>query len=464
MNRERSVALVGRPNVGKSRLFNHLVGKRLAIVHDQPGVTRDVKTADVNGDYVLMDTGGIGLAEGNTEAVLLDAVEEQVFFAVEAAAFILFIVDGREGLRPLDETIAEHLRRTGKKVQLVINKIDTPKQEITADEFASLGIGEPVLISAEHGRGVTVLRERIVDQLGPPSTDSGSTENQRIKICFIGRPNVGKSSLCNQLLKAKRLIISEVPGTTRDSIELDLDYKGNDAQIHYFRLIDTAGVRKRGRMNASVEYFSSLRSEKAMTSADVAFLVLDARSGVTTQDKTLAGKMVEAGKAIAVIVNKWDYALDSFSQQPLPGYNNEEDFRKNFEKAVRKELFFLPDSPVLFLSAKTGYNIETLLFMAEILYERSRKKLPTAHLNQLLQKYLAQKPPAVISGKRFKIYYAVQTGVAPHVLRLFCNQPTRLEENYRRYLEKAFIEHFELSGCPLKFSYTGKERRYSGKP
>lgn len=464
MNEERSIALVGRPNVGKSRLFNHLAGKRLAIVHNEPGVTRDVKTAEVNGDYTLMDTGGIGLVDEKIETILMDAVDEQVFFAIAAASIILFVVDGKEGLMPLDETIANHLRNTGKRVLMIVNKIDTPKQEITADEFSSLGIEEPILISAEHGRGISVLQKKIVDLLGPLPENLQTAEKQRIKICFMGRPNVGKSSLCNQLLKTKRLIISQIPGTTRDSIELDLDYKETDETISYFRLIDTAGVRKRGKMSSSVEYFSSVRSEKAMASAEVVFLVLDARNGVTTQDKALAGKIVEAGKAIAVIVNKWDYALDSFSEQPLQGYNNEEDFRKHFEKEVRKALFFLPASPILFLSAQTGYNIESLLFTAEKLHQRSRKKLSTAHLNQLLQKYLAKKEPSIINGKRLKIYYGVQTGVAPHIIRLFCNQPARLEENYRRYLEKNFTEKFQLGGCPLRFNCIGKEKRYSSKP
>ena len=462
LSTQHSVALVGRPNVGKSRLFNRLVGKRLAIVHGQPGVTRDVKTAEVEEGFMLMDTGGIGLADARVPADLIAAAEEQVFVAIAAAQLLLFVVDGQAGLTALDELIAEQLRSAGKPIIFLINKIDTAAHEDRADDFSQLGFGMPHMISAEQGRGIQGLRDSIVEVLGPkPKADTGSEGEARTKITFVGRPNVGKSSLCNRLLESKRLVVSEVPGTTRDSVELDLDFADEDGSKRGFRLVDTAGVRRRAKMSSSVEYFSSLRSQKAIEQSDVAFLVLDAFEGVTTQDKNLAGEIIEAGRSIAVVVNKWDYALEQFSSQPLSGYEDESDFRSRFELALRKELFFLPKSPILFVSALTGYCINTLLETAHLLRQRALRPLPTARLNSLIHSSMQQRSPRVIQGKRFKVYYAVQTKTHPHNIRLFCNREAKLEAPYRRYLERVFIKNFDLGGCPIRFSLVGKEKRFS---
>ncbi len=459
MNNDRSVALVGRPNVGKSRLFNRIAGRRIAIVHDQPGVTRDVNTIEVESDFTLMDTGGIGLDAGEGKELITEAVEEQVIFAIQAAGIILFMVDGREGCTPMDEMVAEKLRRYGKEPILVINKIDTGRHENLGADFDKLGFDQPHLVSAEHGRGVYDLRQAIDKMLGPKPPKPESPDENRIKICFTGRPNVGKSSICNRLLKSDRLVVTEVPGTTRDSVALDLDYKTKDGELWPFRLVDTAGMRKRGKMSSSVEFFSSLRSEGAIKKADVVFLVLDALSGVTKQDKSLAGHIVKSGKTLAIVVNKWDLALDSFRRETIKGYKDEKDFRQQYAEAIYKELFFLPDSPIVFVSALKGFSIGKILLCGKELDGIQSTQLSTPKINRLLAGMLERQNPPLIKGKRFKIYYALQTSSRPFQIRLFCNQATRLDDRYRRYLEKGFHAEFDLKGCPVRFQLAEKPKR-----
>lgn len=472
MNTERTVALVGRPNVGKSRLFNRLAGRRIAIVHDQPGVTRDVNTVDVDGDYTLLDTGGIGLdakdqalviARDSTQTeALIDAAEQQVFVAIEAAKLILFVVDGRAGMTPLDEMIADRLRRQNKPVILIANKIDDPSHEPDAAELGRLGFGNPLLVSAEHGIGEDAMRRGIAEVLGekPIDWEVPDAEERRVRMCFVGRPNVGKSSLCNRLLNDERLVVSEVPGTTRDSVELDLDFQTPTGAAWRFRLVDTAGMRKRTRLSSSVEYFSIKRTEDAIAGSDVAFLVLDAKTGVTHQDKTLAGQVLEAGRALAIIVNKWDFAVETFAGEGLTGFEDEADFRKQFLHALKKELFFLPDSPVIFASAKTGFSMDRILKAARRIDQNLERRLATGKLNRVLRETMDRQSPRLSGGKRFKLFYAVQVGSRPLRIRLFCNQSARLEESYKRYLEKAVQKEFELAGCPIWFSLVGKEKRY----
>lgn len=469
---ERSVALVGRPNVGKSRLFNALAGRRIAIVHDRPGVTRDVNTAEVDDDFLLLDTGGIGLVAEASEAVITEAVETQVDLAIRAAGVIALVLDAREGLTALDEEVAATLRRQGKPVILVANKIDDSVLEELADPFASLGLGDPVAVSAEHGRGLSDLHARIEQALGPkpPSltdetTEEAAAKKRRVKLAFVGRPNVGKSSLGNALLKSERLVVSDIPGTTRDAVGLDLDYEAPNGEVWPFRLVDTAGLRRRGRVRDAVEYFSTLRSRDAMAEADVVFHVLDAREGVTTQDKGLAGDIREAGRPSIVVVNKWDHALDLWKEgEGLKGYETLEDFRKHFEKALRHEIFFLPDSPILFTSATQGFRVEELLKAARKLDAGLDVKLPTGRLNAVLHDLLERNKPRYMKGKPFKIFYATQVGTRPLRLRCFCNRKAKLDEPYRRYLEKGIIEAFDLQGCPLFFEFVGKEKRFSGQP
>ena len=456
----RTVALVGRPNVGKSRLFNRLCGKRMSIVHDMPGVTRDLISTEVRDDYVLLDTGGIGMELEMTPKKIATAAEEQVEFAIQAASVILFLVDVRTGTTSLDEIVAEKLRRYGKHVLLVVNKVDLEENEADTDEFLRLGLGELYSISAEHGRGIKDLEEAIDAKLGPKPEGSETDQGERIRISLLGRPNVGKSSIGNRLLKSTRLIVSDVPGTTRDSVELDLDYKHKDGEQLKFRLADTAGLRTRRKVDSPVEYFSSVRTQAAMERSDVVFLVIDAVDGVTKQDQALAGEILDAGRALVIVVNKWDLIIERWEQDPIDGYKNLKHFLKSYEESLRKEMFFLPDPPVLFVSAATGFEIESMLDSAAGMQATLDMKLPTGKLNALIQKLFDTRSPKIVGTKRFKVFYAVQIGSRPMRIRFYCNRIERLEPGYRRYLEKAIIHEFRLSGCPVRFDLVGKDRRY----
>ncbi|HEY9155369.1 MAG TPA: ribosome biogenesis GTPase Der, partial [Opitutaceae bacterium] len=348
----RTVAIVGRPNVGKSRLFNRLARKRISIVHDQPGVTRDVISTEIaDGNYVLLDTGGLGLTGGDTPARLIKASEEQVAFAIETADLIVFVIDGLSGVTPLDERIASQLRRSKKNVILVVNKADFDDEKIQLADAYKFGLGEPVTISAEHGRGESELRTQILERLGPAEVEpvAEKTAADPLCVCFVGRPNVGKSSLSNRLLNSDRLIVSDVPGTTRDAIELPFEFKGRDGKLYPFKLIDTAGIKAATKLASPVEYFSRLRSLDAIKQTDVVFLVLDAMDGVTQQDKAIAGEVIKEGKPIVVVVNKWDLVHQAFrTKEGVPGYETEREFREKFEKELFNRLFFTPGAPVVF--------------------------------------------------------------------------------------------------------------------
>jgi len=456
-----SIAIVGRPNVGKSRLFNRLAGKRISIVHDRPGVTRDVVVADSPQGFVLMDTGGIGMIPEMTPAEIQNATEDQAEFAIRAADLLLFVVDGRSGMVPLDQTLAQKFRKMGKHPVLVVNKMDNPEEEYSFEEFKRLGFAKQVGVSAEHGHGIEQLEKIFHEVLPAPTLPEDEILNQRTSIAFIGRPNVGKSSLCNRLLNMKRLIVSDVPGTTRETVELDLDYQAEGSEDPWrFRLYDTAGLKRRKRVDTSLDYFSAVRTKHAIEEVEVVFLVLDAREGVTKQDKILAGHVLEEGKALAILVNKWDLALDGFRKDPLPGYEDENAFRKAYLQSVRKELFFLPDSPICFVSAQSGYAMQDFLQVARDLDARLEKSISTSALNKLFGDMFEHRPPAKVGGKRFKIFYAVQVEKRPFRIKLFCNREHKLDEPYRRYLEKGIQKRFALSGCPLKFSLAGKEARY----
>ncbi len=459
----RSVALVGRPNVGKSRLFNRLAGQRLAIVHDMPGVTRDVNAIELPAGHTLLDTGGIGLATNQENASLIAAAEEQVFFAISAASVVVFVVDAQTGLTPLDEVVATHLRATSAKVLLVVNKADTGEYLDRYDDFSRLGFGTPMPVSAEHDRGISTLEEEVLRLLGPKPPEVEVERFPRVRIAFAGRPNVGKSSLCNALLKSERLVVSEVAGTTRDSVELDLDYAASPTETWHFRLIDTAGVRRRTKVNTSVEFFSSLRTVDALPTADVVFLVIDALDGVGSQEQKLAGDILEMGRNLAIIVNKWDLAHKKLSSGGIEGYEDERDFREKFEEAVRRQLFFLPNSPIIFASAVTGHALERILKAALEIERKAQERLSTGKINTLIAKLIQKREPKIIGLKRFKVYYGVQVNTKPHTIRLFCNRETALEDAYRRYLEKGFVQEFGLDGCCLRFVCAGKEKRYVGK-
>lgn len=462
---QKTVALVGRPNVGKSRLFNRLARRRISIVHDQPGVTRDLVAADMPGGWTLLDTGGIGLTGDLAPQAILAAAEQQVDLAIQAATILVLVIDGRAGVTPLDEQIAGLLRKRGKRPLLAVNKVDDPAQEELLDfgPLLKLGFGDPLLVSAEHRRNVTLLEERLHRELGlvKASVPEAAGE-RRIRICFAGRPNVGKSSLGNALLQAPRLVVSEIPGTTRDAVEMNLDLQATPGEApQRFRLVDTAGLRSKGKVDSSVEYFSTVRARRAMDRSDVVFLVLDAREGITRTDQRLAGELIEEGKAVVILVNKWDFAIEALGRGELDGYEDEREFRKSYVKALEKELFFLPDSPVLFVSAKSGEGIGRILPAATLLDQRMEKPLTTSALNQSIQELLAANPPRRVQSKRFKVFYAVQVGSRPFRVRLFANQEFRLEATYLRYLQKGISGTFGVSGCPIDFEIVGKESRYA---
>ena len=457
----RTVALVGRPNVGKSRLFNRLCGRRLSIVHDMPGVTRDIISAEVDEDYMLLDTGGLGMELEMTPKQISNAAEDQVEFAILAAKVILFIVDVRSGITALDEIVSEKLRRYGKSIILVANKVDREEDEVLSQEFSRLGLGAALSISAEHGRGIGVLRGALSEALGPKPEAETGTKEKRIQISLVGRPNVGKSSIGNALIESKRLIVSDVPGTTRDAVELDLNYQHKDGELLKFRLTDTAGLRMKRKVDSSVEYFSGVRTQHSIERSDVVFMVIDAMDGVTKQDQSLAGMIVDSGRAIIVVVNKWDLVKKRWEEEPIDGYKNLKHFLTTYEESLRKSLFFLPNPPVLFVSALENFKVETLLETAASVEPTLDLKLPTGQLNRVIQSLFEARAPKLVGIKRFKVFYAVQTGSRPLRIRLFCNRVERLDPTYRRYLEKGLIHEFKLEGCPIWFDLVGKDRRYS---
>ena len=456
----RSVALVGRPNVGKSRLFNRLVGRRMSIVHDQPGVTRDLLTADVEeGRFLLMDTGGIGLFDAKlTPKVIADAVEEQVAFAIASASLVLLVADAAEGCVPLDLEVAGRLRAAGKKVVVVANKADTPARDAARDEFYELGYGDPVLVSAEHGRGVDFLLRRILAELGPPPEIPPADTVNPIRIALAGRPNVGKSSLGNRLLAADKLVVSEVAGTTRDPVRARLAWRDPQGVERLFELADTAG-RRAATKRDTLEFLSHSRAQEILAATDVVFLVIDATQGVTRIDLQLAGELGQFGAGIVLVINKWDLALEAFRQGPMGDYEDEREFRGRFQAAVRRALFFLPDPPLLFVSAKTGFRTDELLSAAAAVHARAGAVIPTARLNRALHDLLAKRPPRPRSGKLFKCYYATQVARRPIRFRLFCNTDEPLEDGYVRYLAKGLHDAFDLAGVPLFLELVGKPKQ-----
>ncbi len=431
-----------------------------------PGVTRDVLTHDVDADgYTLMDTGGMGLVAGmsDTPERLVNAVEGQIAFSIDTADFVLMVVDGREGLVPLDLEMAEVLRRSQKPVGLVVNKVDKPDTPIETNEFYALGLGEPFLVSAEHDRGIGNLRSLILARrneiAGPPMVKEPN-ENKQIKVCFIGRPNVGKSSLSNCLVQSERLIVSDIPGTTRDSIEMPFTWKSKRGEDWHFILTDTAGIRKKTKLSSSVEYFSRVRSIDAIRDVDVVFMVIDAKEGPTHQDKSIAGEAAKLNKPIVIVVNKWDLALEAWERNEIEGFETENAFRKAFEKGLRREIFFTPGSPIRFVSALENIDIEKMLYDARQLDKRLDKKIPTGRLNNMLYKIADRMPAPRVDGRRFRVYYAVHTGNRPFRIKLFCNQAKKLNDSYKRYMQAAVVETFKLEGCPVVFDLVNKKNPY----
>jgi GTP-binding protein len=415
-----------------------------------------------DGAYTLLDTGGLGLQGGESSAQIVAATEVQVQFAIDTSQVILFVLDAKDGVTALDERIANRLRRKGKAVLLVVNKIDFNDARRDNPDYYKLGLGEPFFLSAEHGVGEVSLRDAILAKLGPTPGESpeAKTAREALCVCFLGRPNVGKSSLSNRLIQSDRLIVNEQPGTTRDAVEVPFDFKGRDGRLYPFRLIDTAGIKAATKLASPVEYFSRLRSLDAIKRADVMFLVIDAMDGVTQQDQAIAGEIVKEARPVVIVVNKWDLVHAAFRRpEGVPGYKDERDFREKFEHALFARLFFTPGAPVVFVSALAGYEIDRMLNAAVQLHRQLDGKLATARLNQTLGRLAERTPPPAEGSKRFHIYYAVQTGNRPFRIRLFCNQERRLTESYRRYLEAGVVAEFGLAGCPVLFDLVGKPPR-----
>ena len=448
-----SVAIMGRPNVGKSALFNRLAGRKIAIVHDQPGITRDrISAICSRGEqpFTLWDTGGIfGAGEKDLSAQVHPAEQ-----ALQVSDLLLFVVDAKDGLSPIDQDLARTLRRSRKPIVLVVNKIDNEKHESLAAEFDSLGFEKIVSISAEHNRGISDLLG-IVGQLLPSPTQSSarpSTLNvQPISIAIIGRPNVGKSSLINTIVQSERAIVSEIPGTTRDSV--DIFYEGDGRQ---FLFIDTAGIRRRGKHSSSVEVFSVMRAERSIRRADLCILIVDLTSGVTAQDKRIAGLIQEAHKAGLVVLNKWDLV------KPKGG---ERQTIRELADEARERVFFLDYAPVLIASARTGENVERLFGMIGKIERASATRIGTGVLNRLMRAAFTANPPPMVKGRRLKLFYAAQASgsqnrsakgrirrgehLQPAEFVLFVNDPRLLSQSYRRYLEARIRDAQPYSGVPI---------------
>ncbi|MFQ5342201.1 MAG: ribosome biogenesis GTPase Der [Anaerolineae bacterium] len=427
------VALVGRPNVGKSTLFNRLIGERFAIVEDVPGTTRDriYGESEWNGvPFTVVDTGGLLVGP---EEPLVRQVRAQAEVAILEADVIVLLVDVKQGLTSADDDVARLLRRTRKPVILAVNKGDSQQRRLAASEFWALGLGEPLPISALHGIGTGDLLDEVVAAFPPQEEPE---EEDAVRIAIVGRPNVGKSSLLNQLLGRERAIVHEVAGTTRDSIDTDLLF-----QEQRITLIDTAGIRRRGRIEGGVEKYSVLRALRSIERADVALLLIDATEGVTSQDQHIAGYILDEYKSVVVLVNKWDLApKDTYT---MPAYT----------KRVRYELRFLDYVPVLYISAKTGRRVHQVLPAAMDVYATRFQRIPTGELNRLVQDTVARHAPPSKAGKRLKFLYATQADVDPPTFVFFVNDTRLVHFTYARFLENSIRQRHPFLGTPLRFRF-----------
>lgn len=432
------VAMVGRPNVGKSTLFNRLAGKRISIVQDTPGVTRDRVYAEaewLTHTFTMIDTGGI---EPERNDIIVKQMRRQANIAIETADVIVFIVDGKEGLTPADREVASMLRKSKKPVVLVVNKIDSLKEEDNAWEFYNLGIGDPITISAAQGLGLGDMLDRVVENFDNSYLEE--EEDEYIRIAMIGKPNVGKSSLINKLLGEERVIVSDVAGTTRDAIDSYLE-NGDDK----FILIDTAGLRRKSKVKEEIERYSVIRTYAAIERADVCILMIDAQEGVTEQDEKIIGYAHELNKAIMVVVNKWD--LIEKDDKTLDKY----------KKELQSKLKFLSYAPYVFISALTGQRTHKILEVAKMCYDNYSKRISTGILNDVIDRAVLMKEPPIVGLKRLKIYYATQVATRPPKFIFFVNDPSATHFSYQRYLENQLRESFDFEGTGIQIEY--RERK-----
>jgi GTP-binding protein len=505
------IAIVGRPNVGKSALFNRIVGRRIAIVHDQPGVTRDRITAQADWrgrPFTLVDTGGIGLLRGErTEDPITQAAFTQVSLAIESADVIVFVVNLQDGLVPLDREVAARLRQSGKPVIVAANKADTVELEGQTADFNAMGFEWVLPVSAMHSRGIAPLVDAAVrflpkaPTLAPTApaaplaeaieastpesaTTDGVAEPEKpavkhpaapLKIAIVGRPNVGKSSLINALTQSERVIVSPIPGTTRDSVDVPFEVETDGTRETYV-LIDTAGLRKRRRVDETIEFFSVKRAEESIERADLVILVLDAEMGVTEQDKKIGDRIVEAHKACIIVVNKWDLYAEAVDaarlkqveknlanprKRPLAG--PERGSLSEFAGWVQKNLFFLDYAPVIFTSAQTGYHLDRLLEAVRFVTAELQKQVPTALLNRTLAESIERKQPVSAMGHHLKFFYATQVRQAPPTFLLFVNRDELFSDNYTRYLTSTLRKAFGYEGCPIVLVAKARPQRIEPK-
>jgi GTP-binding protein len=435
------VALVGRPNVGKSTLFNRLIGEHRAVVHDQPGTTRDrlYGTAEWrNHEFTVIDTGGIGLDTGDGD--LLADVRLQADEAMRQADLIVWVVDASTGLTAADHEVADQLRPSRKPVILTANKAENLRRQLDAQaEFSSLGFGdEPIMVSALHGEGTGDLLDAIVEWF-PRTPEIASETEPAVSIAIVGRPNVGKSSLVNQLVGSRRIIVRDEAGTTRDAIDEWIERDGQQ-----ILLIDTAGIRRRGKVQPGVEKFSVLRAVRAIERADVAVLVIEATEGILAQDTHVAGFVDEAARGLIVAVNKWDLVEKHPKAQ------------QEYTQVLRRELKFAPWAPVLYLSAKTGQRVDRVVLQALSIQAERNRRVPTPQLNDVIRQAV-ETHPMTERGRSLKIYYSAQTGTAPPAFTCFCNDPRLVHFSYARYLENVLRDHFGFEGTPIRVGFRGRK-------
>jgi GTPase len=456
------IAIVGRPNVGKSALFNRIVGRRIAIVHDQPGVTRDRVSAEAEWrgrTFSLVDTGGIGLLRGEkSDDVIIRAAFEQVQLAIEAANAIILVVNVQEGVVPLDREVAQRLRASGKPVFIAVNKVDNFRERASVDEFAALGFEGIFPVTAIHGEGIEELMNAAVAHLPEQAAGESAQQTPALKLAIVGRPNVGKSSIINSLTQSQRVIVSPIPGTTRDAVDVPFEVETDGVRQRYV-LIDTAGLRKTRRVNDSIEFFSVKRSEDSIARCDISVLVLDAESGIIEQDKKIADTIVENRKACIVVVNKWDLVdaqVRKAREEEIERRQAKNRSRRKqlttlseFGQWVQERLFFLDYAPVIFTSAQSGFNLERLLEAVRYVAAQLLQRIPTAILNRTLHDAVERRQPVSDAGHRLKFFYATQVKESPPTFVLFVNRADLLSDPYKKYLQGELRKAFGYEGCPI---------------